>query len=342
MNMEYWLQEQIATKDKKAMPLISYPSCQLMFIDVERLTHDSKAQALGMRLLADRYDMPFASSYMDLSVEAEAFGANCVYKSMEIPTITGKLIETEEEADALKVPEIGDGRTGVVIDAIKKAKILIKDRPVFGNCVGPFSLAGRLMDVNEVLLLTYEEPEMVHTVLEKATEFITKYIKAQKEAGADGIILAEPLAGLMSPALMQQFSTDYVKRIVDEVQDKDFIVLYHNCANGIERNIEPVKNTGAKMFHFGDKANMRALLDGMPKDVIIMGNISPSAVFKADSSQKMAVDTQELLLMGMHDANFMISSGCDIPADTPLENIDMFFRVVELGYHKVNLWALIS
>jgi hypothetical protein len=37
--------------------------------------------------------------------------------------------------------------------------------------------------------------------------------------------------------------------------------------------------------------------------------------------------------------NFMISSGCDIPAATPLANIDKFFEVINLGYHKAKLFG---
>jgi len=338
MNMEYWLKKQMTTPKKKAMPLLSYPSIQLMFVNIEELSHDAKFQALGMRLLADRYDMPIASGYMDLSIEAEAFGANCVHRPNEIPTITGQLITTQEEADALKVPEVGDGRTGIAVEGIRLAKMLISDRPVFANCCGPFSLAGRLMDVNEILLETLEDPDLVHTVVEKATQFILKYIKTYKEIGADGIIMAEPLAGLLSPSLMEEFSTDYVKRIADEVQDKEFMIMYHNCAGGMERKIDETIGTGCRMFHYGDSTNMMEILDKMPEDVLILGNISPSAVFNADSSNKMAISTANLLIRCMLHNNFMISSGCDIPADTPIENIDKFFEVVELGYYKQDLW----
>lgn len=338
MNMKYWLSEQMKTPRKKAMPLLSYPSIQLMFINIEELSYDPHFQALGMRLFADRYDMPIASGYMDLSIEAEAFGANCVHKPDEIPTITGKLITTQEEAEALQVPEIGAGRTGIAIDGIKNAKMLIGDRPVFANCCGPFSLAGRLMDVNEILLETIEDPDLVHVVLEKSTEFILKYIKAYKAVGADGVIMAEPLAGLLSPSLMQEFSSDYVKRISDEVQDNEFMIMYHNCAGGMERKIDETISTGCKMYHYGDNTNMMEILDKMPDDVMILGNISPSAVFKADSSNKMALSTANLLIRCMLNNNFMISSGCDIPADTPIENIDKFFEVVNLGYYKQDLW----
>ena len=342
MNMDLWVREQIATADKKAMPLLSYPAVQQQFITVDQLIHSSSEMALGVRLMADRYRMPFATTYMDLSIEAEAFGAKCTYHTNDIPTITGQLISTQEEADALQIPELGAGRTGKVLRALGKTMTLVNDRPVFANCTGPFSLAGRLMDVNEVLLLTYEEPELVHSVLEKCTQFLIKYIKAMKDLGANGVIMAEPLAGLMSANGMQEFSSDYVRRIIDELQDRDCVFCYHNCSNAIEKKADAVISTGARMYHFGEGADMWKLLHLMPRDVIVMGNISPSAVFLCDSTDKMAVDTQYLLRKCMIFENFMISSGCDIPANTPLQNIDKFFEVINLGYHKARLWGQIS
>ena len=342
MNMDLWVREQIATQDKKAMPLLSYPAVQQLFISVDQMIKSSNEMALGVRLMADRYNMPFATTYMDLSIEAEAFGAKCTYHTDDIPTITGQLVSTQEEADALQIPELGAGRTGKVLRALGKTMTLVNDRPVFANCTGPFSLAGRLMDVNEVLLMTYEEPELVHTVLEKCTQFLIKYIKAMKDLGANGVIMAEPLAGLMSVGPMKEFSSKYVRRIIDELQDRDFVFVYHNCSNAIEKKIEAVLETGARMFHFGDQADMWELLHTMPTDVIVMGNISPSAVFMGDSTDKLARETQYLLRNCLICENFMISSGCDIPAATPLENIDKFFEVIELGYHKMRLWGQID
>ncbi|MBR2831674.1 MAG: uroporphyrinogen decarboxylase family protein [Oscillospiraceae bacterium] len=342
MNMDAWIRQQIATQDKKAMPLLSYPAVQLLFINVEDLVKNAGEMALGVRLIADRYNMPFATTYMDLSVEAEAFGAKCTYHQDDIPTITGQLVETIEQAEALEIPELGAGRTGIVLDSLKKTLMIVKDRPVFANCTGPFSMAGRLMDVNEILLLSYEEPELVHAVLEKCTQFLIKYIRAMKEIGANGVIMAEPLAGLMSVGPMHEFSSNYVRRIIDELQSRDFVFVYHNCSNAIEKKVDAVMATGARMFHFGDRANMWELLQTLPSDVIVMGNISPSAVFMCDSTYKMAHDTQTLLRQCLGFDNFMISSGCDIPANTPIENIDKFFEVINLGYHKKRLWDQIN
>ena len=62
---------------------------------------------------------------MDLSLEAEAFGSTVHFSDDEVPTVTGSIVHSEEEADALKVPEIGAGRTQIYIDAIGKAVELV-------------------------------------------------------------------------------------------------------------------------------------------------------------------------------------------------------------------------
>lgn len=341
MNMYKWLDKMIYQEEKKAFPLLSFPSVQLIYVTVKELVSDSNYQALGMRMLADKYDMAGASGFMDLSVEAEAFGARTVYGVDEVPTITGTLVRNQEQADALAVPEIGAGRTGIGVEGIRKALKIITDRPVFAGCIGPFSLAGRLMDINEVMLDCYDDPEMVHTVLRKATDFIIKYIKEYKKIGAHGIIMAEPLAGILSPQLMQEFSTDYVKEIVEETQDQSFIIIYHNCGNYVVQLADRIINTGCRAFHFGDAVQMPDMLERMPSDCLVMGNISPSRQFKNGTPGSIKNDTVRLLESCKEYKNFMISSGCDIPPLTDFDNIDAFFETVTSFYYRQRLLDMI-
>ena len=74
-----------------------------------------------MKLVADRTDAAAAVSLMDLSVEAECFGAPISVSDDEVPTVKSSVVSTPEEVEALAVPEIGAGRTQIYIDAIKKA-----------------------------------------------------------------------------------------------------------------------------------------------------------------------------------------------------------------------------
>ena len=342
MNMYRWIERMIYLDDKKPFPLLSFPSVQLLYVTVKELVDSSTYQALGMKMLADKYDMPAVPSFMDLSVEAEAFGARTVYAVDEIPTIIGKLVDDEDDLEKLRTPKVGDGRTGIYVEGVKKALKLITDRPVFGGCIGPFSLAGRLMDVNEVMIQCYEEPELVHGVLRKATDFLIEYIDAYKRAGAHGVIMAEPLAGILSPALMQEFSTDYVKEIVEKTQKQDFLIIYHNCGTYALQLIDSILDTGCRVFHFGDSIDMEQMMQKIPADCIAMGNISPSNVFRNGTPLSMRNHTRRLLEACHKYRNFVLSSGCDIPPLTEFENIDAFFETAQAFFYKQKLLDILG
>ena len=334
MNMQAWLKEQMAAGRRRAMPILSFPSIQLMGITVKDLIADSDVQARGMYEIARRCPTAAAVSMMDLSVEAECFGAQIRVSDDEVPTVVGSVVETPEDAEALQVPAFGTGRTGLYVEAISKALKLITDRPIFAGVIGPFSLAGRLMDMTQVMINCYEEPEMVHTTLEKATAFLLSYVKAYKAIGAHGVVIAEPAAGLLSPDFCGEFSSPYIRKIVDAVQDEEFIVIYHNCGDAVSRMVPQILETGAAAYHFGNAVSMEDMLRQMPGDVLTMGNVDPVSAIRNGTPEKVRQDTLSIMDACCKYPNFLISSGCDIPPAAPWENIDAFFAAVEEFYHK--------
>ena len=340
-NMYAWIEDQKAATAKKALPVLSFPSVQLLGITVRELINDSDLQAKGMKAVADRVPTAAAVSLMDLSLEAECFGSKIRVSDEEVPTVVGSLIDAEldederlEQAKALAVPAVGAGRTQIYIDAIEKAVGLITDRPVLAGVIGPFSLAGRLMDVTEAMIYCYDEPDMVHVLLQKATNFIIQYIKAYKAVGANGVVLAEPLAGLLSPGLAQEFSGDYCKQIVDAVQDESFIVVYHNCGNTAVLTMDSLLSCGAKAYHFGDAVDMTEVMEKIPSDVMALGNVSPAGEFRGGTPESIKQATWKVMEACCKYPNFVISSGCDIPPMSPWENIDAFFAAVDAFYQK--------
>lgn len=331
-NMREWLKE--LPKLGKAFPVLSFPCVSLLGCTVRELISSSDNQARGMALVAERCDSAASVSLMDLSVEAECFGATVRFSDDEVPTVTGRLVEDEDGAAELEVPEVGAARSGIYVDAIRRAKELITDRPVFAGMIGPFSLGARLLDVSEIMIDCYDDPDMVETVLKKATEFLINYAKAYKDAGADGIVMAEPVAGLLSPALEEEFSAPYVKQIVDALQDDDFLVIYHNCGDNVLRMTESLLSTGAAAYHFGNSIDLAEMLEKFPSDVPVMGNVDPAGVLKMGSPDTVREETLKLLGECASYENFTLSSGCDIPPQTPWENLDAFFAAAKEFYGK--------
>ena len=331
-DMKAWLSDMLHAETKKAMPVLSFPGASLLGIDVKELIFSSDNQAKAMAAVAQRVDSAASVSLMDLSVEAECFGAPIHISEDEVPTVTGCVVSSPEEADALKVPHVGAGRTDIYIDAIRKAAELIQDRPVFAGVIGPFSLAGRLVDVTEAMIYCYEEPEMMHTVLSKATDFLIEYIKAYKEAGANGVVMAEPLAGLLSPDLAEEFSSRYVKKIDEAVKSDDCLVIYHNCGNTTILTIDSILSTGSDAYHFGNAIDMAEMMKHIPADTIAMGNVDPAGVLRNGTPETVKQATKDIMGACCGYGNFVISSGCDIPPATPWKNIDAFFEAVNEFY----------
>ncbi|MCL1820503.1 MAG: uroporphyrinogen decarboxylase family protein [Oscillospiraceae bacterium] len=330
MNMNNWLKT--AAERHKPMPVLSFPGIQLTGITVPELVRSGKLQAECMKAVADRWDTLASVSLMDLSVEAEAFGSPVRFSDDEVPTVTGAIVTDEESLAALKIPAVGDMRTGEYVKTISEAKKLISDRPVFAGIIGLFSLAGRLMDMTEIMMLCYEDPELVHGVLEKVTQFQIAYGKALRDAGADGIIMAEPAAGMLSPPLIGEFSTPYVKRVIEAVETENCVFIYHNCGNSTLSLTKEILDTGARAFHFGNAIDLSEMIKLIPSDKLVMGNVDPARQFRNGTPESVHAATLDVLEKCGQYPNFILSSGCDIPPVSPIGNIDAFFAAAREFY----------
>lgn len=323
--------KKILKNKNKTVPILSFPSASLLGISVRELISSADMQAKGMRTIAEKCPVGVSLNMMDLSVEAEAFGAEIRFYDNDVPTVERGIIDNIYAAEKISVPEIGSGRTSICINGTKKAKELITDIPVFCGVIGPYSLAGRLFDMTELMMECFDSPDEVRILLSKATEFIIKYIKAFKEAGADGVILAEPAAGLLSPALAEEFSMPFVQQIFEEVNSNDFILCYHNCGDTAENMFDMISELSADIIHLGNAINIKKALENLPNDKIVMGNVDP-VLFSTGSPEEIRTTVQKIFDECSLFDNFMISTGCDVPPAAKWENIDAYFEKVNELY----------
>ena len=328
MNIHEYLKNAANAEHKRGLPILSFPATSKMGVSVGELVKDSELQARAMATVASSTDTLAAISLMDLSVEAEAFGAEVRFADDEVPVVLGQLVCDEEGAKELRVPALDEGRAAMCAEGIRLAKERITDKPLIAGMIGPYSLAGRLMDVTEIMYLCFDEPDTVHIVLQKATEYLIAYGRSFKEAGADGIMMAEPLAGILNPTLAEEFSEPYVKRIIEALQDESFAVIYHNCGNAVMGMLDGIFSLGAAAYHFGNAVDIAEILEKAPADIICMGNIDPVAQFTEGTPESMTEAVKELMAKCGGYKNFIPSSGCDIPARAKWENIDAFFAAL--------------
>ena len=99
-NMKSWMQDLYTADKKKALPILSFPCVSLLGVTVRDLIADSDLQAKGMKLIADRTDALASVSFMDLSVEAECFGATVHFANAVTdggPIILQKAVDVRED-----------------------------------------------------------------------------------------------------------------------------------------------------------------------------------------------------------------------------------------------------
>jgi uroporphyrinogen decarboxylase len=306
------------------MPIATYPGLQLTGTKVSDIVTNARAQVEVQTALRERYQSPFVLSAMDLSAEAEAFGCQVALSESEVPTVTGRLVTDLGQAKRLAVPKPGDHRTGVYLEAVKGLAALPGKPLVLGGCIGPFSLAARLVGVSEAMELTALEPDLMHAVLEKSVAFLEAYVASFKSAGAAAVLMAEPAAGLLSPRAMATFSSAYIRLIAETLCNEQFTVILHNCAAKLV-HLPAVLETGLSGFHFGAPMDILQALGRVASDVVLCGNLDPARVFVQLPPDEVRVQTKALLRATVDRRNFVISSGCDLPPNVPIASLDAFY-----------------
>lgn len=324
--MNTWITEMMEHPTRIAIPIMTHPGIEAIGKRVVDAVTDGNIHFQAIKAVAETYPTAACTVIMDLTVEAEAFGACIDLPEDEIPNVTQRLVYDMESVNRLQVPSLSAGRVPEYLKANQLAVQHIK-KPVLSGCIGPFSLAGRLYDMSEIMIGIYIEPETIEALLEKCTEFIITYCKGLKATGATGVIVAEPAAGLLSNEDCLMYSSTYMKRIVEAVQDDTFAVILHNCGNQGQCT-QAMIETGAAALHFGNAVNMAEVLDTCPADILVMGNIDPVGILKQASPGIVYQETSALLEKTASYRNFVLSSGCDMPPMVPVENIQAFYRAL--------------
>lgn len=327
ININKWIERIISRDERKAIPIMTHPGIELSGESVRKAVTNGTVHAKAVELLAGKYPSAASSTIMDLTVEAEAFGAEIDFPENDVPCVTGRLVSDRESIESLKIPEVDNGRAG---EYLKACKLISEntDRPLFAGCIGPYSLAGRLYDMSEIMTGIYIEPDTMNILLDKCSRYILKYCLAMKESGANGIIMAEPAAGLLSNEFCSKFSSRFVKSIVEQVQDENFAVILHNCGN-TGQCTEAMVETRAAGYHFGNAADMTDVLKQCPHSSLVMGNIDPVSIMKDSTPECVFEHTSKLLHATASYRNFILSTGCDTPPGVPFENIDAFYNSLE-------------
>lgn len=300
-----------------AVPLAGYPGVQLTRSTVKQNEFNAELQARSLYKLVEMTRPDAVFTMMDLSVEAGALGLPVRFPVDESASVEWHPVKTIADIDQYKaVDPVYDGRVWVFLETVR----LLKHRlsiPVGAYVIGPFTLAGLMMGANDIAMATVESPGLVHATVNFCEHVIIEYAKELQRAGADMVAILEPTGVILSPNAFWEFSGRSVQHIVRHLDTR---TILHVCGNTTHL-MGMMCDTGVQGLSLDSVVSFPDVIQQMPQDVVLIGNINPVSVMLQGNRQLVRRETTALLAAMSPYSNFIMSTGCDLPAETPIENL---------------------
>lgn len=304
---------------------------------ISEFNHNPKAMAAAQMAAYRRFGSDSLRIFTDLFTWAEAMGSAVNCPDDDTADLAKPAITRIEDIDSLQPANpYKDGRLPVHIDAMKYLKELAKDEiKCSAGIVGPFTNAFFLFGVNETLRLIHKNKEAVHKLCKVSLETCKAYAKAVMDVGLNPTI-SEPMSSctVVSPKVFREFSMPYLKELMDFIHDYNGTkVMLHICGQ-TDKIWNDVADLGIAGMSIDNVASLKACKETIGDQTKILGNIDPSGIMYLGTPR----DVREKILENILEAydspkGYVVMSGCSLPVETPLENIQaMMDTVREVGY----------
>ena len=266
----------------------------------------------------------------DLCVEAEALGCEMnPYENVDqllYPTIKEKIIHTPEEITTFAIPDdfLERGRINVICDAIRLLKKDVGEEIAIGTyLLGPFTLAGQLMDLNDLFKLSFKKPDIINNMLNRLADVQIAIGKKFYEAGADYITVREMGAttDILSPKAFDKVIAPHLKKIFAGLSGNNVL---HICG-GTNSVIGIMNNCGAAVLSIEFKNDMAKTRAEIGPEPLIFGQVDAYNVLVTGKPEDVVKGVLDSLDAGV-DA---VWPGCDIWPTAPLENLKAMVDTVK-------------
>ena len=323
-------------------PFAGFYAARIAGISLRRYVTDGQAIADAQHLLWQRVQHDVVVTAADTYYIAEAFGLEVELHEDALPTAKKPVLGSLSDAGRLKVPNPQtDGRMPVYLEAVRRLAERLGDRvAVRGTGTGPFSLAAYLLGPQNLLLkladlscgsATAAEERGFATLMEIASEAAMAFLKAQVEAGVHLAYLGDSLASrdMISPAMYRRYVWPYHKKVFDGVRGlcrrRGAHLLLHVCGDNTAL-LQDFAATGADLYEVDSKIDLPTALRTIGNEVCLIGNLDPVGLLLRGSPDDVRRESNKCLAAAASDGGFILGTGCFVPWDAPLENVQEMVR----------------
>jgi uroporphyrinogen decarboxylase len=173
----------------------------------------------------DRFGFDAAILFSDILTVPDAMGLGLSFAEGEGPQFAHP-VRSAEDVQRLPIPD-PEQELRYVTDAVRLIKRELNGRvPLIGFAGSPWTLATYMVEGKssknfaKVKAMMFDQPQLMHQLLDKLAQAVAAYLNAQIAAGADVVMLFDTWGGMLSHADYLEFSLKYAQQIRSLLQSE--------------------------------------------------------------------------------------------------------------------------
>jgi len=306
------------------LPLIGAHACRVLGITIGEYCRNGEVMGRSHVAAWKRYGNDLILIGGTGPTLAEAMGTKLKFFDEDLPQIDKPFIRQHSDLSRVKIPDFSSaGRLPVYMEAIELCVAEVGSQVAVGSIIsGPLTTAAALYPVELLTRDMIKSPEWVQDLMEICTQTCMKFIDEALKRGALPFI-GEPVgsASMVSPRHFHQFVAPYLKRLSDHI---------HKYGGGLPAGLHicgKTKPSWTAMLEAEfdiwslDAVDLGEARKAVGHRVALMGNVVPANLLKCTPEQIDAEVREVCEKMG-DMSSFILSSGCEVPINTPPENVD--------------------
>ena len=266
------------------------------------------------------YDPDGQPVLFDLQVEAEILGCDLAWAEDAPPSVIGHpLAQSKHIPDHLPTP--GDGRLPMILEVMKQMKSAVGEHTaLYGLVTGPFTLASHLRGT-DIFLDTIDDPDFLKSLMAFTAQFIQGMADLYIQAGMDVIAVVDPVTSQVSPRTFTSFLAEPFTQVFDFIRERGVFSSFFVCGDAT-KNIEVMCQTKPDCIAIDENIDMVVVKPITDRyNIVLEGNIPLTTRMLLGNQQDNTKYIIDLLDNLRNHQQLIISPGCDMPYDTPVENV---------------------
>ncbi len=281
----------------------------------------------------ERYPLDAAILFSDILTIPDAMGLGLYFETGEGPRFKKPLV-TAQDIEALPVVNTAKDLT-YVLDAVTTIRRALNGRvPLIGFSGSPWTLAtymvegGSSKDFRKAKALAYNQPELMHLLLDKLADSVIDYLNAQIRAGAQAVQIFDTWGGTLSHAAYQEFSLAPMQKIVAgllrEHEGRKVPVILFTKGGG--QWLELMADTGADCLGLDWTTDIGTARARVGNRVALQGNMDPTVLYA--QPQRIRTEVERILASYGNGNGHIFNLGHGITPEVDPEHAGVFINAV--------------